>query len=325
MSPVRLVSALLLFAAAALLSAPASAQSYPAKPIRLIVPFTPAGATDVLARVVGEALARRLGKPVVIDNRPGAGGNIGAKAALSAPADGYTLIMAPASIYAIAMTLYAQPGYDVTRDFAPVSLVANVPHVLVANPAVQAGSLKELVALARERPGQLTMASQGVGTVSHLELVMLQEAAGIEFIHLPYKGSAPAQLDLVGGRVQVMFDSIAATLPQIRAGKLKPLAVASEKRSSVLPDVPTVAESGIAGFRAESWLGIMAPAGTPAPVIERLSRELGALVAEPQTRQLLVERGFEPAASSPEQFAERIRSERTHWARIVKASGARVE
>jgi len=262
---------------------------------------------------------------VVIDNRPGAGGNIGAKAALSAPADGYTLIMAPASIYAIAMTLYTQPGYDVTRDLVPVSLVANVPHVLVAHPSVPVGSLKELVALVRQRPRQLTMASQGVGTVSHLELLMLQEAAGIEFIHLPYKGSAPAQLDLTGGRVQVMFDSIAATLPQIRAGKLKPLAVASEKRSAVLPDVPTVAESGFAGFKAESWLGIMAPAGTPAPVIERLNRELAALLTEPLTRQVLIERGFEPAASSPEQFAERIRSELVHWAPIVKASGVRVE
>jgi tripartite-type tricarboxylate transporter receptor subunit TctC len=320
-----LARALLVVAGLALLSAPAAAQPYPAKPIRLIVPFTPAGATDVLARVVGEELGRRLGKPVLIDNRPGAGGNIGAKAVLSAPADGYTLIMAPASIYAIAMTLYAQPGYDVARDFAPVSLVANVPHVLVANPAVSANSLKELVALARQRPRQLTMASQGVGTVSHLELVMLQEAAGIEFIHLPYKGSAPAQLDLTSGRVQVMFDSIAATLAHIRAGKLKALAVASEKRSSVLPDVPTVAESGVPGFKAESWLGIMAPAGTPAAVVGRLNRELGMLLVDPQTRQLLVERGFEPAASSPEQFADRIRSELAHWERIVRASGARVE
>jgi tripartite-type tricarboxylate transporter receptor subunit TctC len=169
------------------------------------------------------------------------------------------------------------------------------------------------------------MASQGVGTVSHLELVMLQEAAGIEFIHLPYKGSAPAQLDLTSGRVQVMFDSIAATLAHIRAGKLKALAVASEKRSSVLPDVPTVAESGVPGFKAESWLGIMAPAGTPAAVVGRLNRELGMLLVDPQTRQLLVERGFEPAASSPEQFADRIRSELAHWERIVRASGARVE
>jgi tripartite-type tricarboxylate transporter receptor subunit TctC len=300
-------------------------QAYPAKPIRLIVPFTPAGATDLLARVVGEALSKRLGKQVIIDNRPGAGGNIGAQLAVAAPADGYTLIMAPASIYAIAMTLYAQPGYDVARDFAPVSLVANVPHVLVANAGVAVGNLKELVALARQQPRQLTMASQGVGTVSHLELVMLQESAGIEFIHLPYKGSAPAQLDLLSGRVQVMFDSIAATLPQIHAGKLKALAVASEKRSSVLPEVPTVAESGYPGFKAESWLGILAPARTPRPVVDRLSRELNVLLTEPATRQLLVEKGFEPQPGTPEQFADRIRSELEHWAKVVKASGAKVD
>jgi tripartite-type tricarboxylate transporter receptor subunit TctC len=325
MSLARLACVLLLCAVPALLPTPAGAQAYPAKPIRLIVPFTPGGATDVLARVVGEELARRLGKPVVIDNRPGAGGNIGAKAVLSAPADGYTIIMAPASIYAIAMTLYVQPGYDVTRDLVPVSLVANVPHVLVANATVSANSLKELVALARQAPRQLTMASQGVGTVSHLELVMLQDAAGIEFVHLPYKGSSPAQLDLLGGRVQVMFDSIAASLPHIRARKLKPLAVASERRSSVLPDVPTIGESGFPGFKAESWLGIMTPTGTPAAVVARLNRELAAMLAEPHTRQLLIERGFEPAGSTPEQFAERIRGELTYWERIVKAAGVRVE
>jgi tripartite-type tricarboxylate transporter receptor subunit TctC len=321
----RIAHRLLLFVGLVLLSASAGAQTYPTKPIRLIVPFTPAGATDLLARVVGEELSKRLGKPIVIDNRPGAGGNIGAQAAVGAPADGYTLIMAPASIYAIAMTLYAQPGYDVIRDFVPVSLVANVPHVLVGTSSLPAHSLKELVALAKQRPGQLTMASQGVGTVSHLELVMLQDLAGIEFIHLPYKGSAPAQLDLLSGRVQVMFDSIAATLPQIRAGKLKALAVASEKRSTVLPEIPTVAESGFPGYKAESWLGILAPARTPRPVVERLNRELGALIAEPHTRQSLIEKGFEPLASSPEQFAERIRGEIAHWQKIVKASGAKVE
>jgi tripartite-type tricarboxylate transporter receptor subunit TctC len=324
MSPLRLLRALVLLGLA-LLPLAASAQAYPAKSLRLIVPFTPAGATDLLARLVGEALSRRLGKPVVIDNKPGAGGNIGAQAAVSSPPDGYTLIMAPASIYAIAMTLYAQPGYDVARDLSPVSLVANVPHVLVATPSLPAASLKDLVALAKARPRQLTLASQGTGTVSHLEGVMLQDMAGIEFIHLPYKGSAPAQLDLTSGRVHVMFDSIAATLPQIRAGKLKALAVASERRSSVLPEVPTVAESGLAGYRAESWLGIMAPAHTPRPVIERLNQELSALLAEPQMRQALVEKGFEPLASTPEQFAEHLRRETVHWQKIVKAAGVTVE
>jgi tripartite-type tricarboxylate transporter receptor subunit TctC len=319
------IARLFLLLALAWLPAVAAAQAYPAKPIRLIVPFTPAGATDLLARVVGEELSKRLGKQVIIDNRPGAGGNIGAQVAMAAPGDGYTLIMAPASIYAIAMTLYAQPGYDVVRDFVPVSLIANVPHVLVANAGVPVGNLKDLVALAKQRPAQLTMASQGVGTVSHLEQVMLQDMAGVEFIHLPYKGSAPAQLDLLSGRVQVMFDSIPVTLPHIRAGKLKALAVTSERRSSVLPDVPTVAESGYPGFKAESWLGILAPARTPRAVVDRLNRELSALLTDRATRQMLVEKGFEPQASTPEQFAEHIRGELTHWAKLVKASGAKVD
>jgi tripartite-type tricarboxylate transporter receptor subunit TctC len=320
----RIVRSVLLLALAGLPAA-AAAQAYPAKPIRLIVPFTPAGATDLLARIVGEELAKRLGKQVVIDNRPGAGGNIGAQVAVAAPGDGYTLIMAPASIYAIAMTLYVQPGYDVARDFVPVSLVANVPHVLVATSGLPVNNLKELVALAKRKPAQLTMASQGVGTVSHLELVMLQDLAGVDFIHLPYKGSAPAQLDLTSGRVQVMFDSIAATLPHIRAGKLKALAVASERRSSVLSEVPTVAESGYPGFKAESWLSILAPARTPRSIVDRLNRELTAVLMDPATRQLLVEKGFEPQASTPEQLAERIRLEIAHWAKIVKASGVKVD
>lgn len=311
--------------ALACLSALAAAQAYPAKPIRLVVPFTPAGATDLLARTVGDELSKRLGKQVMIDNRPGAGGNIGAQLVAAAPADGYTLLMAPVSIYAIAMTLYAQPGYDVLQDFVPVCMVASVPHVLVVNPAVGVGSLKELVALAKQKPGQLAVASQGVGTVSHLEQVMLQDLAGIQFNHVPYKGSGPAQLDLVGGRVQVMFDSVAAALPQLRAGKIKALAVTSEKRSSVLPDVPTVAESGYPSYKAESWLAILAPARTPRAVIDRLNRELSALLADPALRQSLAERGVEPQASTPEQLAERMRGEIAYWQRTVRASGVKVE
>ena len=320
-----MLSRWLVGAALVLVLTPLWAQPYPTRPPRLVVPFPPAGATDVLARLVGEELGRRLGQPVVIENRPGAGGNIGAQLVARAAPDGYTLLMAPTSIYAIAMTLYQEPGFDIARDFTPVSTLANVPHVLVAHPSLPASNLKELVALAKARPRELAIASQGIGTVSHLEAEMLQQMAGIELTHVPYKGSSPALVDLLGGRTQIMFDSIASAMPQVRAGKLKAMAVAAERRASVLPDVPTVAEAALPGYRAESWLGILVPARTPRAVVERLNRELNALLADPKVRQTLVERGFEPQASTPEQFVERIRGDLLAWAKVVKAAGASVE
>jgi tripartite-type tricarboxylate transporter receptor subunit TctC len=291
----------------------------------MIVPFTPAGATDVLARLVGEELGRRLGQPIVIENRPGAGGNIGAQTAARAAPDGYTLVMAPTSIYSIAMTLYRDPGFDLTRDFAAVSLVANAPHVLVAHPSLPARDLKQLLALAKANPGTLSIASQGTGTVSHLEAEILQDMAGVSFVHVPYKGSAPALVDLISGRVQIMFDSVASALPQIRAGRLHAIAVATEQRTSMLLDVPTVAESGLPGYRAESWLSILVPAKTPQPVIDRLNRELVALLGDARVRRTLIERGFEPQSSSPAQLRERIRADVLAWGRIVRAAGVSVE
>jgi tripartite-type tricarboxylate transporter receptor subunit TctC len=303
----------------------ASAQGYPNRPLKLIVPFTPAGATDVLARLVGDELGRRLGQPVVIENRAGAGGNIGAQLAAKAPPDGYTLLMAPTSIYSIAMTLYREPGFDLTRDFATVSLVANAPHVLVAHPSLQASNLKQVIARARANPGGLSIASQGTGTVSHLEAEILQDMAGVTLVHVPYKGSAPALVDVVGGQVQLMFDSIASALPQIRAGKLVAVAVASDHRASLLPDVPTVAESGLPGYRAESWLSILVPARTPQPLIDRLNRELVALLGDARVRQQLVERGFEPQSSSPAQLSARIRADLASWGQVVRAARVSVE
>jgi tripartite-type tricarboxylate transporter receptor subunit TctC len=303
----------------------ASAQGYPNRPLKLIVPFTPAGATDVLARLVGEELGRRLGQPVVIENRAGAGGNIGAQLAAKAPPDGYTLLMAPTSIYSIAMTLYREPGFDLTRDFATVSLVANAPHVLVAHPSLQATNLKQVIALARANPGGLSIASQGTGTVSHLEAEILQDMAGVTLLHVPYKGSAPALVDVMGGQVQLMFDSIASALPQIRAGKLVAVAVASDHRASLLPNVPTVAESGLPGYRAESWLSILVPARTPQPLIDRLNRELVALLGDARVRQQLVERGFEPQSSSPAQLSARIRADLASWGQVVRAARISVQ
>jgi tripartite-type tricarboxylate transporter receptor subunit TctC len=310
---------------ACLIAGTGNADIYPSRPLRMVVPFTPAGATDVLARMVGDALGKRLGQPIVIENRPGAGGNIGARLVAKAPADGYTLLMAPTSIYAIAMTLYKDPGYEVVKDFAPVSSVANALHVLVVNADVHAGTLKDLLVLAKQTPGGLTVASQGTGTVSHLEAVMLQQMAGIQLVHVPYKGSAPAVLDLLAGRVQVMFDSVASTLPHIRADKLRPIGVPTPQRVSVLPDVPTLDESGLTGYRAESWLGILVPAATPQAVIDRLNRELVAILADPQMREALIERGFQPQSSTPEQLARRIRQEIVSWGKVVNASGATVE
>lgn len=294
---------------------------YPDKPLRMIVPFTPAGATDLLARLVGEQLGKRLGQPVVIDNRPGAGANIGAEIAAHAPADGYTLLMGPASVYAISATLYPNLGYDLGKDLVPVCLIANVPHVLLVNTDLPVKSVPELIALAKKQNGGLNIASQGSGTVSHLEAELLKSMADIDMIHVPYRGSAPALLDLMGGRVQVMFDSIASALPHIRAGKVRAIAVAASTRFPLLPDLPTVAES-LPGYSAHSWLGIFVPAGTPKPVVGRLQRELAAAIEEPKARARLVEAGFEPRSSTPEAFAKLVREEVAKWAPIVKMSGA---
>jgi tripartite-type tricarboxylate transporter receptor subunit TctC len=299
----------------------AVAAGYPDHPVRMIVPFTPAGATDLLARLVGERLGAKLGQSVVIDNRAGAGGNVGAEIAARAAPDGYTLLMGPASVYAISATLYPRLGYDLVKDLTPVSLVANVPHVLLVNNDLPVKSVPELVQLAKKGPGQLNIASQGSGTVSHLEAELLKHMAGIDMLHVPYRGSAPAILDLIGGRVQVMFDSIASALPHVRAGKLRAIAVASNTRSSLLPNVPTVAES-LPGYSAHSWLGIFVPAGTPQSAVERLQRDLVAAIDDPKAQARLVEAGFEPKSSSQGDFAKLVREEMEKWRSVVKMSGA---
>ena len=314
----RILIAVLALAGAA---TAAGAAGYPDHPVRMIVPFTPAGATDMLARLVGERLGAKLGQSVVIDNRAGAGGNVGAEIAARAAPDGYTLLMGPASIYAISATLYPRLGYDLAKDLTPVSLVANVPHVLLVNNDLPVKSVPELIQLAKKKPGELNIASQGSGTVSHLEAELLKHMAGIEMLHVPYRGSAPAILDLIGGRVHVMFDSIASALPHIRAGKLRAIAVASNTRSSLLPNMPTVAES-LPGYSAHSWLGIFVPAGTPQSIVQRLQRDLVAAIDEPKTQARLVEAGFEPKSSTQEDFAKLVRDEMEKWRPVVKMSGA---
>ena len=300
----------------------AEAGEYPDHALRLVVPFTAAGATDLLARLVGERLSEKLGRPVVIDNRPGAGGNVGADLVAHAPADGYTLLMGPASVYAISVTLYPTLNYDLTRDLMPVSLVANAPHVLLVNPDLPVKSVADLVRLARQQPGKLNIASQGSGTVSHLEAELLKHMTGVEMVHVPYRGSAPALVDLIGGHVQVMFDSIASALPQIRSGRLRAVAVAASRRSALLPDVPTVDESGVKGYGAHSWLGIFVPAGTPKSIVDRLQREVASAIAGPTAKARLVEAGFEPQSSTPDALAKLVKEEIEKWRPVVKMSGA---
>lgn len=298
-----------------------AADGYPTRPIRFIVPFTPAGATDILARQLGEALTRRLGTNVVPENRPGAGGNLGAELVARAPADGYTLLMAPITIYAAGATLQPDRTFDMARDFAVVSTVARVPHVLVAAAGQPFTTLGDVVRLARQQPGRIAIASQGVGTISHLEGVLFEHMAGVTLLHIPYKGSSPAHLDLFGGRVPLMFDSVAATLGHIRAGKLRAIAVTTPARTALLPDVPTVAESGLPGYAAESWLGILVPAKTPRTIIDRLGAELRAQLSDARFGDRLAEQGFESAVLTGADAADLVVRETARWAAVIRRAG----
>jgi tripartite-type tricarboxylate transporter receptor subunit TctC len=300
-------------------------EAWPARPVRMIAPFTPAGATDILARITAEALGKRLGQNVVVENRPGAGANLGGELAMRAAPDGYTILMAPSTVYAAGVSLYAKPKFDLAKDFVPVATLAYVPHVLVVAAEVNAKNVQELIALAKARPSALNMASQGVGTISQLEGELFQHMAGIEMTHVPYKGSQPAHVDLMGGRVQVMFDSVAAALPHIRTGKLRALGVTTPARVAQLPDVPTIAEAGLPGYVAESWLGIFTPAGVPKPVVARLQRELAALGADAAFTQRLAEAGFEVRVQGGEAYAQLIQRETVHWAAVVKRARITLE
>jgi len=308
-----------------LLILPVAAQSYPVKAVKLIVPFPPGGATDQLARLLCEGLSRRMGQPFVIDNRPGAGGNLAAELAARAVPDGYTLLIAPLSIYAIAASLYPKLNYDLARDFAPVSTLINAAHLLVVNAALPVRSLDDLLRHGRARADGWTLASQGSGTVSHLEGEMLSSRTQLKLLHVPYRGSAPAIQDLVGGQVDVMFDSIASALPHVRGGKLRAVAVTGKSRSPLLPEVPTMEQAGLPGFIAESWLGLLTPAGTPPAIVQRLHKEVQSVLADTRTRSRLQDLGFETHGSTPDECLKRFRDEYVKWRPIVKASGAQVD
>jgi len=320
------VAACLAAAAATAFPCVVSAQSdYPTRPLRLIVPFPPGGSTDIIGRIVALRLGEKLGQQIVVDNRGGAGGTIGTDAAAKAAPDGYTLAVGTTSTHAVAPAAYSKLGYDPVKGFAPVSLVAVTPYLLVVNAQVPANSLKEFVTLAKSQPGKLNYASAGAGSTTHLAMEMLKDAAAINVVHIPYKGNGPAEVAVLAGEVQVIFGSMPALLAQVKANKLRPLAVGTARRSPAVPDVPTVAELGYPGFEAALWLGIVAPAGTPARAVERLARELNAIVATPEFREAMDKNGAEPISNTPEQFATLIRQEAERYGKVVKALGIKLD
>jgi tripartite-type tricarboxylate transporter receptor subunit TctC len=301
----------------------AAAQTYPVRPIRIVIPFPPGSGADILARAVGTKLTERWGQQVLVDSRPGASGVIAAEIVIKAPADGYTLMLGTSSSHAINVSLRQKLPYDPVRDFAPVSLVAFVPLLLVAHPSVPVKSAQELIAFARARPGQLNFASAGTGTTAHLAGELFKSMAGIDMVHVPYKGSPQALLDTISGQVSLVFAPILTALPQVTTGKLKALAVTTPRRSPSAPDVPTVAEGALPGYEATLWYGLFAPAGTPREIVMRLSGEVVAILGLPDARESLQQQGAVPAGNSPEEFAAHVKSEIAKWAKVVKTAGVR--
>jgi tripartite-type tricarboxylate transporter receptor subunit TctC len=315
----------MLFVLAAALSASVQTYAqYPAKPVRLVVPFPPGGGTDTLARVYGQKLGEALGQQVVIDNRPGGGTNIGAEIAAKAPPDGYTALMGNIA-HAINVTLYSKLSYDLVRDFAPVTLLASTPNILVVHPSIPVRSVKELIVLAKAKPGELDYASSGSGSSAHLAAELFSSMAGIKMTHIPYKGGGPAVIALAGGQVSVGFATTPSVIGHVKAGKLRGLAVTTAQRSPSTPDLPTISESGLAGYEAGTWYGLLVPAAAPKEVVTRLHGESVKLLKQSDVKDRLDAAGFELIGNTPEQFATFIRSEIEKWARVVKASGARAE
>ncbi len=319
-----LLASVLLVAGAMCVPA-ALAAGYPDKPIRLVVPFPPGGPTDMVARPLAEFLGKYLKQQIIVDNRGGAGGAIGADVVAKAPADGYTLLMATVGTQAINATLYKKLSYDPVKDFTPVSLVAAAPVALVVNPSVPANSVAELIALAKAKPGTLNFGTAGNGTPGHLTGEMFRAATGVDIKHVPYKGSAPAVSDLLGGQIQMMFDPLQSVLPQVRAGRLKLLAISSKARSAAAPDVPTFAESGLKDFEATAWWGVFGPANLPPAIANRLNAAINAVVRDEGFRALLVPQGVTVSGDTREEFARFQKSELVKWGKAVRDSGASVD
>ena len=323
----RRCAALSLTATLAILAphAAAAADAYPAKPVRFVVAFPPGGGTDIIARSIAQKLAERIAQQVVVDNRPGAGGNIGTDMVAKSAPDGYTLLMGSAGPLAINASLFGKMPFDPIKDLAPVTLAASTPNVLVVHPALRAATLKELIALAKARPGEINFASSGHGTPAHLAGELFNLMAGVKMVHVPYKGAAPALADLLGGQVQIMFSTMPPALPHVRDGKLRALAVTSAKRSPAAPELPTVDETALPGFEANTWHGVVVPAGTPGAIVARLNREIAAILNLPDVVERFSSQGAEALGSTPEEFAAYIKSETLKWAKVVRDSGAKAE
>jgi tripartite-type tricarboxylate transporter receptor subunit TctC len=312
------------------LPAASFAQAWPNRPVRIVVPFAAGGTTDILARALAPELGKAFAQNFIVENKPGAGGNVGADIVAKSAPDGYTLVMGTVGTQAINPALYPKMPYDAAKDFAPITLVAGVPNVLVVNPANAAAKgitdIRSLVAYARAHPGKLNMASSGNGTSIHLSGELFKTMTGTYMVHFPYRGSGPALLDLMGGTMDLMFDNLPSSLPQIKSGKLLALAVTSAERSAALPDVPTVAEAGpLKGFEASSWFGLLAPAGTPAEIVNRMQQETARALASPALKERLLSQGAIPSGMSPVDFSRFIATETKKWAQVVKASGAKID
>lgn len=299
--------------------------AWPSKPVRFVVPFPAGGTTDIIGRLAAEELGKALGATIVVENRGGAGGNIGTEAVARSAPDGYTMLVCTVGTHGINASLYSRLPYDPVKDFAPVTLLALVPNVIVVNPSVNAYTVKELIALLKANPGKLNYASSGNGTSIHLAAELFKSMTGTFMTHIPYRGSAPALADLIANQTQLMFDNLPSAMPQIKAGKLRALAVTSAKRAAALPDVPTVAEAGVPGYEASSWFGLVAPAGTPKEIFDRTRDVIAKAWARPDVREKLLGQGAEPVANTPEDFAKYIDAEIAKWGKVVKASGAKID
>lgn len=323
MKPFRRRAILVAFGAL-LLGGPATAQDYPSRPVKIVVPFPAGGSNDIIARIVAQKLGERTGQTFLIENRAGAGGNLGADAVATSEPDGYTLLLTAPPPLTINAALYKNLPYDPPKAFAPVALVAAVPIVLAVHPSVEARNVGELIALAKAKPGTINFGSSGNGSTNHLAGELLKSMTGINIVHLPYRGAAPAMNDLIAGHIPMMFDNIPAVLPQVQAKTVKAIAVAGAKRASALPDVPTVAESGVPGFEASAWFGLVAPAKTPAPVLAKLESEVDAILKMPDVQKRFTELGAEPGSVSGAAFGQFLADETAKWTKIIQSSGATV-
>jgi tripartite-type tricarboxylate transporter receptor subunit TctC len=321
MSPRRIA---FLAAALCVISGIATAQVWPSRPVHYVVPFPPAGATDITARIMADKIGGPLGQPVIVENRPGAAGNVGTEFVAKAAPDGYTILQVTVA-QSISQTLYKKLNYDLERDLAPVAMVALVPNVMEVNPSVPAKSVAEFIALAKSKPGKINFASSGSGTSIHMSAEMFMMLTGVKMVHVPYKGSGPALADLIGGQVDVMFDNLTSSIGFIRSGKLRALAITSAARYPELPDLPTMQEAGVPGYEATAWFGILAPKGVPRNVAMRINGEVNKALAQPDVKEKLAQQGAVATPMTPEQFGAFIHNEVVKWGKVVKASGAKVE